>query len=163
MANSKPALDETDYRILELLFKDARSSFRDIASSLKVSPSTVFFRVKKLEEQGVLQGFVPVLDFEKLGFGVTVAINVKAKGGKLEEVEKEIARSPNVIAVYDVTGEWDVLVIAKFKNMRELNTFVKKMLSSPHIEHTLTSTVLNRVKENLAAQADLLKERQKGA
>jgi len=150
-------LDETDYHILELLSKDARSSFREMAKALRLSASTVLLRVRKMQEEGVLRGFAPLISLEELGFGVTVAISVKVKGGRLEEVEREIARLPNVIAVYDVTGEWDVLVLAKFKAMNELNAFVKRLLSNPSVEHTLTSTVLNCVKEDLLVRPEMLK------
>ncbi|MEM4390113.1 MAG: Lrp/AsnC family transcriptional regulator [Candidatus Micrarchaeia archaeon] len=150
-------LDATDRRILELLGQDARASFRDMARALRLSPSTILMRVRKMQEEGVLKGFVPLIDLKKLGYGVTVAISVKARGGRLEEVEKEIAQLPNVMAVYDITGEWDVLVLAKFRDMSELNAFVKRLLSNPSIEHTLTSTVLNCVKEDIAARPEMLK------
>lgn len=140
-------LDETDSAILRMLARDARVSLREIGKQLRVSASTVFSRIKKLEESGVVKGYKPALDAEKLGFAVTVAIAMKIKGGKLVEVEKELAHRPNVVAVYDITGEYDVLLIAKFRSMAELNKFVKGALAMPNVEHTCTYTVLNTVKE----------------
>jgi Lrp/AsnC family transcriptional regulator for asnA, asnC and gidA len=151
-------IDSVDLKILELLSKDARASFRDIAKALRVSASTVFLRVRKMEESGVLRGFAPLIDLEKLGYGITVSISVKVRGGKLEEVEKELSELPEVVAVYDITGEWDALVIAKFRSMRELNYFVKKLLSNPRIEHTYTSTVLNTLKEKLFASPNFFEK-----
>lgn len=136
-----------DSAILKMLSADARLSIRDMAKKLRASASTVFTRLKKLEETGVITGYSAKIDSEKLGFGVTVAIAIKAKGGKLVEVEEALAQRPNIVAVYDITGEYDILVIAKFRSMSELNKFVKNVLAMQHIEHTCTYTVLNTVKE----------------
>ncbi|VVB66582.1 putative HTH-type transcriptional regulator [Candidatus Gugararchaeum adminiculabundum] len=140
-------LDEVDEKILSILQKDARASFREISKKLGISASTAFLRTKKLEKAGVIKKFAIVLDMEKMGWDMTVAISIKVKGGFLEEVEEKLAKSENVMAVYDITGDWDVLAIAKFKGREELNGFVKRLLTTPHVEHTCTYTVLNIVKE----------------
>lgn len=140
-------IDGVDFAILKMLSSNARVSIRKMARKLRLSASAVFTRMHRLEEKGVVKGYAPLLDTEKLGFGVTVAIAIKAKGGKLVEVEAELARRPNIVSVYDITGEYDILVIAKFRGMGELNKFVKNVLAMHHIEHTCTYTVLNTVKE----------------
>ena len=149
------SFDELDLKILAELGGDARRPYKEIAKKLGISTSTVFFRVRNLMKNGVIRGFRLSMDLEKLGFDLTVAIFVKVSGGKLTKVEEQLGRMPQTVAVYDITGDWDTLVIAKFRSRAELNTFVKKVLSLPYIEHTCTYTVLNTVKED--AYAELLK------
>ncbi len=64
------------------------------------------------------------------------------------EVGEQIAKYDNVIAVYDLTGQSDTLIIAKFKTRRSLSDFVKKISKLPNIEKTLTHVVLNTIKED---------------
>ena len=63
------------------------------------------------------------------------------------EVQASIAKHPRVYAVYDITGEWDSLVLARFKDREEMDQFIKTVLSQKNIERTSTSLVLNNVKE----------------
>lgn len=145
----KPAtgLDEADHAILRALNVDARKSYRDLSKELGLALSTVSSRVKRLEELGYIQGYVPVIDPVKLGFDLVVIIGVKISHGKLLEAQRRIAKVPRVFGVYDVTGEWDSIVLARFRNREELNDFVKELLGLPYVERTGTQLVLNTVKE----------------
>jgi DNA-binding Lrp family transcriptional regulator len=89
-----------------------------------------------------------MLDFERLGFELTVIMEVTVSRGQLIETQEEIAKLPYVCAVYDVTGEIDSVVIAKFRNRRELSEFPKDLLSMENVERTNTHVVLNTVKED---------------
>ena len=141
-------LDETDVKILIKLLSDARLSYRKIAQEIGVSPPTVLTRVEKLERENVIKFYSAVLDHERLGYDLTAIIEVTAVKGKISEVEKHIAKLPNVCAVYDITGLTDMMIIAKFKNRNELSNFVKRDLSMPHVERTNTHVVLLAVKED---------------
>lgn len=140
-------LDEADVSLLRALNQDARKSYRDLSKELGLALSTVSARVKRLEELGYVIGYVPVLDPVKLGFDLVVIIGVKIAHGKLLEAQKRIAREARVFGVYDVTGEWDSILLARFKNREELNEFVKELLALPYVERTTTQLVLNTVKE----------------
>jgi DNA-binding Lrp family transcriptional regulator len=141
-------MDETDVKILTKLLIDARLSYRKIAQEIGVSPPTVLTRVEKLERENIIKFYSAVLDHEKLGYDLTAIIEVTAVKGKISEVEKHIAKLPNVCAVYDITGLTDMMIIAKFKNRKELSNFVKKDLSMPYVERTNTHVVLLAVKED---------------
>ena len=141
-------MDETDVKILGKLLSDARLSYRKIADEIGVSPPTVLARVKKLENDSVIKFYSAVLDHEKLGYDLTAIIEVTSIKGKIAEVEKHIAKFPNVCAVYDITGLTDMLVVAKFKNRAQLSNFVKKDLALPYVERTNTHVVLITVKED---------------
>ncbi|MFL6391874.1 MAG: Lrp/AsnC family transcriptional regulator [Nitrososphaeraceae archaeon] len=141
-------MDETDVKILTKLLTDARLSYRKIAQEIGVSPPTVLTRVEKLERENIIKFYSAVLDHERLGYDLTAIIEVTAVKGKISEVEKHIAKLSNVCAVYDITGLTDMMIIAKFKNRKELSNFVKKDLSMPYVERTNTHVVLLAVKED---------------
>ncbi|PSG98372.1 AsnC family transcriptional regulator [Thermoplasmatales archaeon SW_10_69_26] len=140
-------LDETDRQILASLNEDARKSYRDIASELDIALSTVSSRVNQLEEAGVIQGYMPLVDPLALGYEMTAVISVKISRGKLIEVQDDLAERANVFGVYDVTGEFDSVVLARFSSRMTLNDFVKNVLAHPDVEHTTTHLVLNTIKE----------------
>ena len=141
-------MDGTDVKILKRLLRDARMSYRRVAKEIGVSPPTVLARVDKLEKEGVIKSYSAMLDHEKLGYDLTAIIDITATKGKIVDLEKQIAKFPNVCAVYDTTGLTDMTIIAKFKSRAELSSFVKKDLSLPYVERTNTHVVLVTVKED---------------
>ncbi|HEV2317840.1 MAG TPA: Lrp/AsnC family transcriptional regulator [Thermoplasmata archaeon] len=141
-------LDEVDRAVMQELNVDARRSHREIAHRLRISPSTVSARVQRLEHDGVIRGYVPLLDDELLGWEFTATIGIRISKGRLREVEERLARDPRVYALYDLTGDFDALLIGRFRDRRDLDRFVKRALQDPHIERTNTQVVLNRVKED---------------
>jgi len=140
-------LDELDTRIIALLNADARKSYRDIAKEVGASISTVSNRVRKLESEGVITGYAPLIDESKIGFDVLAIVGVKIHKGKLLEVQRRIAKDDRVTHVYDVTGEWDSIVVVRLRNTRELDAFIKRLGSMEYVENTYTQVVLNVVKE----------------
>lgn len=143
----KSILDGLDRAILGELNVDARRSHREIAHRLDVSPTTVIHRVERLEREGVIRGYIPLLDDEMLGFDLTATIGIRISKGRLREVEERLAKDSRAYAIYDVTGDFDALLIGRFRDRRDLDRFVKHALQDPHIERTNTQVVLNRVKE----------------
>lgn len=141
-------MDDTDLKIIKRLLSDARMSYRKLADAIGVSPPTVLARVEKLEQNGIIKSYSALLDHEKLGYDLTAVIEITAAKGKIVDIERQIARFPNVCAVYDTTGLTDMMVIAKFRNRRELSNFVKKDLSLPFVERTNTHLVLLTIKED---------------
>jgi DNA-binding Lrp family transcriptional regulator len=141
-------LDELDRAVIQELNVDARRSHREIAHRLHVSPTTVSTRIQRLEHDEVIRGYVPLLDDERLGWEFTATIGIRISKGRLREVEERLARDPRVYALYDVTGDFDALLLGRFRDRRDLDRFVKRALQDPHIERTNTQVVLNRVKED---------------
>jgi len=141
-------LDKTDIKILKNLLVDARLSSRQLALKLGMSTVTILTRIKKLEQEKIVKGYTAIIDHEKLGYDLTAIIEIYTKKGKMVEIENEIASLENVCAVYDVTGESDTVLVAKFKNRDELSKFVKMLSSRPNVDKTVTNIVLNTVKED---------------
>ncbi len=142
-------MDDMDFRILCLLQQDSRLSFNKIASKLGISVGTAFNHVKNLEKKGVLKGYTIILDSEKVGYGLTTLILIQTDGGHLPEVEKEISKASNVVAVYDITGEYDAAIITKFRDRASLSAFLKNLMATPHVKRTVTSVALDIIKEDL--------------
>jgi DNA-binding Lrp family transcriptional regulator len=141
-------LDEIDIRILRKLISDARLSYRNIAEQIGVSPPTVLARVEKLEKNKIIKSYSALLDHEKLGYDLTAIIEVTAIKNKVGEVEKVLSKYENVCAIYDITGLTDMIIVAKFRNRKELSNFVKKELSIPSVQRTNTHLVFITVKED---------------
>ena len=92
-----------------------------------ISVVTVINKVKELERQGVLKGYTAEIDYEKSGYDVQAIIHLQISKGKLLEVETKIAVHPGVFAVYDTTGNFDAIIVAKFKSRKSLDAFLKKI------------------------------------
>jgi len=141
-------MDDLDRRILQAYLNDSRVSFRELAHRLGVSTTTVQARTSKLEKSGIIKAYSAIFDHERIGYQLTVLTEVTVAKGKLLELEQQVARMPQVMAVYDVTGLTDAMVIAKFKNRDELSKFTKSLLAMPFVERTNTHMVLTTVKED---------------
>lgn len=142
-------IDELDRKILEFLQEDSRISLKVIAENTGKPVSTIHERIKKLLKSGVLKKFTILADYGKLGYGVKVLILMNVDGKHIIDVENYVSQHPNVQAVYDITGEFDVAVLAAFKSMSDLDKFVKWLLQNPFIKQTRTSIIFRVVKETV--------------
>ena len=104
-----------------------------------------------MEDEKVIERYIPLINQEKIGYDLTAVINVKISHGKLIEVQERISKDKHVSGVYDITGEWDSLIIAHFKDRRDLNGFIKDVLAMDNVEKTNTQIVLNIVKNEKRA------------
>ncbi|MGB9733913.1 MAG: Lrp/AsnC family transcriptional regulator [Conexivisphaera sp.] len=141
-------LDEIDLKILSELSENSRRSSREISRRLGLSVGTVASRIERMKEMGIIKRFTVDLDYEKLGYDITVVVDVYISKGNVVDVEREIASIPGVMAVYDVTGDFDAVVLARFRNRADLSTFTKRLMAMEHVERTNTHVVLNSVKED---------------
>ena len=141
-------VDELDRSLLQELNINARRSDREIARRLRVSPTTISHRLERLEKLGVVRGYIPLLDDELLGWDLWATIGIRILKGRLREVEERLGKDPRAYAIYDVTGDFDALIIGRFRDRRDLDRFVKHTLQDPYVERTSTQVVLNRVKED---------------
>ncbi len=140
-------VDDFDKKLLNLLIEDGEIKYKEIAKQLSTTIGTVHNRIKALQEEKILNGFIPIIDHKALGYDIIVIINVTIRGGHLEQIEKKYSKHKNVCCVYDVTGGADSIIIAKFRKTSELNDFVKKLMAEDFVERTNTNLILNVVKE----------------
>lgn len=146
--NILSSIDETDQKIISEYLKDSRISYREVAKRLRIAVGTVLTRTKKLENEGIIKSYSAILNYDKLGYDIIAISDITVSKGKLTEVENAIAKLSPTCAVYDVTGENDVIVISKFKSREEMSDFTKKLLSMSNVERTNSKLVLNTVKED---------------
>ncbi len=147
MAEAKRLIDELDKNILNALLENSRLSYREIAKKIRVSVATVMHRVNRLEKEKVIKKYTAMLDYEKLGYDVEITVHMKIGKGKLLELEQKVAKLNNVYSVYDVTGKSDAIIVARFKNRRSMDNFLKKIQTYDFVERTETSLILNTIKE----------------
>ena len=144
-------LDEIDKKIIKVLQDDARTSLRKISKLVKVSLGTVSNRVKRMERNGVIKGYSVILDPDQIGWELNVVIGLRIQKGRLIEIQERIAKDSRVHGVYDVTGDFDSMVIARAKNRKDLDDLSKNVLSIDGVERSITHLVLNTVKEKTAS------------
>ena len=140
-------LDRTDRDIIRSLERDARMSLRSVAEEIGVSLGTVSNRLKRLEDTGVVKGYRVEIDPDKVGWGLTVVVGLRIEKGRLLELQRVIAKDSRVLGVYDVTGEFDSMILARAKDRSDLDDLSKTVLSMDGIMRSVTHFVLNTVKE----------------
>ncbi|MFX1601699.1 MAG: Lrp/AsnC family transcriptional regulator [Promethearchaeota archaeon] len=155
-------VSKLDIKILKKLSTDSRISLRQLAKDLgNKSPVTIKNHVEDLEKKRIIKNYGIQIDFEKLGFDIIAIIELTISKGKMLEVENEIAENPHIFAVYDITGEYDALILARFKDRQDLSKMIKEIHTSPYVERTNTHLVLNIIKESSSFIELIEKERKK--
>ena len=142
------ALDSVDRAIVEALCEDARLSHRQLAQRVGVAQGTISNRLRKLESEGVIQGYAPILNAESVGWGMTVMAGLCIEKGKIMDVQKHISSDSRVFAVYDVTGDWDSMVLSRVQNREDLDNLTKTVFTLDGISRSYAHVVLNTVKES---------------
>ncbi len=143
-------LDELDQRILDELQRDARVANAELARRLNLSPPAVHARVKRLEERGILRGYVALLDREQLGFDMLCFIQISLQLHQVEQVSHfraTIQQIPEVLECHHVTGEYDYLLKIVVRNRQELERLImKKLTPIPGVARIHTSLVFSEIK-----------------
>ena len=139
--------DNLDLKIINLLLDDGRASLRSLAEELDVSVTTVSNHLKSMEEEGIIEGFKPVVSYPDLGYTVTCVLMIKAEGDGLRDLVEELKGEQSFINVYEVTGDFDIIATGKFKDTEEMNDTIKELLNKPMVRETNTNVVLSTVKE----------------
>ena len=140
-------LDDTDRALLEELLEDARISQRALARKVGIAQGTVQNRLRRLEEMGVIKGYSVMLDPGAVGWSMTIMAGLRIMKGRMIDVQTQIAADPRVFAVYDVTGDWDSMVLARVKDRADLDDLTKTVFTLEGVARSYTHVVLNTVKE----------------
>ena len=136
--------DELDKRIIEMMCNSSQGSYRQLAKQMGIHPTTLIQRVKTLEAKGVIKGYRAKVDYVAMGYDYNGLVQVYTDN--IESVEKELVNIPEVAAVYDVTGEADVVVYLCCLDRDEFSAAVKRINNLPGVVKTNTSVILNIVK-----------------
>ena len=141
------SIDNIDEKILVRLQENARMAFRKIAEELDVSESTVFVRVKKLQERGIIRAFTVSLSPNLLGKGLTAFVLIKANPRYYVQVLDTLKKMSDVYAIYDITGDYYAIVKVRTSNREELAKILDRIGLIDGLTSTETAIVLREVKE----------------
>lgn len=148
----KQDIDELDREILGLIQRDGLLSLQTIADKVrKLGKVGVSYRLKKLKENGVIQGVYAKLNAEKLGqdYIVIVRVACSRKGPPEQQTSREISRMNGVQSVYGTFGSFDILVIARSVDKKSARDLVYNLYKIPGVRSTETIVVHTVVKESL--------------
>ncbi len=141
-------IDVKDGKILEVLRQNAREPIREIAKKTRIRPSTVHQRVQRLINNAVIEKFTIKLNNKAIGENFIVFMLVK--GGTSEYIDRKFLNQKNVKEVFGITGEYDLMIKLKFKDVEEFHKFVLEFRKEKkEIQSTLTMIVTANLKEEI--------------
>ena len=147
--------ENLDERLINELLQDGRASLRSLAEDLDVSVTTVSNHLSDLEDRDIIRGYTPIVDYGELGYDVTAIIQLKVEGDALPDITDRLQDHRQMVSVYEVTGEFDVIAVAKFEDTDDMNDEIKTVLTEPDINESNTSVVLNAPVENRQFDLDV--------
>lgn len=127
-------LDEIDLEILEILKKDARTSFREIARRLEVSPDTVSNRYERLREQGIIISSTVVIDPSRIGYSFVARFGIDVKPAYSSQVLERMIQIPSVIVASKVVGNHDLVAISVIRDFQHLCDLRDTILEMPFVD-----------------------------
>ena len=150
LKNNVLSLDDTDLRILEALEEDARQTYMNIGKKLGLAHSTVYDRIRKMEQQGIVQRYTAVINAEKAGAkSITAIVTIYTDPRESERVAEKLSKEPEVLEVYTSLSE-ELQIIAKIvaESQEKLHTFIANSVAPlPGVLRIRTSTVSKKFKE----------------
>lgn len=136
-------IDDIDRQLLDALIDDGRASARDLAATVGIATATATKRLRHLEEAGVIDGYRAEIDFGALGLDVTAVFQVQLEGDGHEAVVDALAADERTIAVYEVTGDNDVVAIAKFESTDGMTERYQELLGRPAVRSVATAIAVD--------------------
>lgn len=132
-------IDNLDKKIIDLLKKDSRCPFVEIANQLGVSEGTVRSRVHKMTEEGVIRGFTIKTSSRNVKALVEISIAVNTD---TQEIARELAGYDGVTEVFEVTGDQDIIAIVDVESSQHLNDIIERVRTHDNILSTRTRLIL---------------------
>lgn len=154
--NSTSALDKIDRAILRILQTDNKTSQRKIAEQVGLSAPAVQRRIRMMEETGVIEQNVAVVNPAKLGQSITVFVQVEMESERLdlyESARRTFKNAPEVQQCYYVTGEADFILVVTVASMEEYENLTRRLFfENNNVKHFRTTVVMNTVKVSMQVQ-----------
>ena len=141
-------VDSKDRLLIEELAQNSKQTTSELAKRTRIPITTVHNRIKKLEQERVITGYSVELDYEKLGLPIEAVILVSVAYHNKQLNQEDVAKEIKKLGAHEVliiTGDEDLLVRVRAKNVSSLNTFVThKLRSVPGVDKTKTLLVLSK-------------------
>lgn len=147
--------ENLDSELINHLLDNGRASLRSLGEELDVSVTTISNHLTDLEESGAIQGYTPKVDYDVLGYDVTAILQLKVDGQALPDVTERLQEQTQMLSVYEVTGDYDIIAIGKFVDTDDMNQQIKTLLSDQDINESNTSVVLNAASEHDQFELDV--------
>jgi Lrp/AsnC family transcriptional regulator for asnA, asnC and gidA len=141
-------LDDVDKKILRELQRNGRVSFKTVAKEIGVSEATVFVRVKKLTEKGVLKGFKAIVEPKAVGKTLTAFILVRAQPKAYPAMLTALKKLDDVYEIYDITGQYYSILKVRTDGTDELSKIIDEIGAVDGVAGTETMIVFRTVKED---------------
>lgn len=152
LESSQQNLDEIDKEILVLIQENGRISNAELSRRLNLSPPATHARVRRLEREGLIEGYAGLLSREKLGYDLLCFVLVGLTVHQFEHVygfRERVLAMPEVLECFNITGEYDYLLKVVLRNREDLERFVVGELTPlPGVARLQTSLVLSEVKSS---------------
>jgi len=117
--------DDIDKKILELLSQNSRLSVREISKIIDSSPPTVSRRIRRLEERGIIKGYVSIIEDEELGYDCRALLLIKVSGNSdPEKIIKEMKDNERICNLYTTVGNYDIISTATCPKLGGLSKFI---------------------------------------
>jgi Lrp/AsnC family leucine-responsive transcriptional regulator len=142
-------LDDIDRQILDLLQRDARMTNAALAAEVGLTAPSVFERIRKLEQRGVIRGYTITIDPAALGKTMTAFIRVTAAfDGKYNAGIAAISQDADVLECYGVAGEDCLIIKTVVSDPSELNALLHRIRGHVSVQHSVTMIALRALKES---------------
>lgn len=138
-------LDTKDYKIIKLLKENSRLSIRDITKKTQIRPSTVHQRIQKLISANVIENFTLKLNNKAMGEDFIVFMYITTS----EDLTQVFFEDSHIKEAFGITGEYDLLLKLKFKDISEFNDYIIALRKNKAITKTITNVVTVNIKEVL--------------
>lgn len=144
----KNILDNIDKEILNIVQRNGRVPYSEIAKKTGVAEATIRFRVKRLINKGVIRTFAAILNPSMIGFTVSGAILLKVDSSKIDDVVKKLVDSSETSYIYRSTGEYDVVTVIYARDIDHFNEFVQKIKTLNGVKVVRVSVTTELIKAN---------------
>jgi Lrp/AsnC family transcriptional regulator len=142
-------MDGTDLKILAILQEDASLPVAEIASRVNLSQTPCWRRIQKLEERGVIQKRVALVDPDAIGLGLTVFIEIETGDHSSEwlgRFAEMVAAMPEVMEVHRMAGDVDYLLRVAVANMAAYDAFYRRLIALLPLKNVTSRFAMERVK-----------------
>jgi Lrp/AsnC family leucine-responsive transcriptional regulator len=147
-------IDSFDLKILKLIQENNKMTSEILAKEVGLSSSACQRRINSMRKEGIIEKDVSIINRKIIGRKITIVVQVLSDKEGVEydeEFKKTMIEAPEVMQCYYVTGDYDYVLVATFKDMEEYEVFTKKyFLNNSNIKRFSSMVVMNRVKENLS-------------
>ena len=146
-------MDQTDLRILRILQEDSSLPVSDVAKKVGLSASPCWKRIKRMHDEGIIKYQISVLDAERLGFGLTVFINIKTgehSTNWLKEFSATVTAMPEVVELHRIAGDVDYMLKVIVPDMAAFDAFYKGLIGTAALTEVSSYFAMETIKETTA-------------